>query len=141
MLSGFPFRMVTELQGAFARFSGAVQEMMRTPHPQSPDLPMAADPRLDLTPYLYRSLEALQREMSYAGRYRQLDPTDEPSTISRGAEQLRGGASTGPGSSGPGPGSAGGGLPPSSDPSPLQLPIDPVSILPPIPTGTPGGQP
>ena len=66
MLSGFPFRMVGELQGAYNKFSSLVAGMMQTPHPQAPDLPMAADPRLDLTPYLYRTLEALQKEMSYA---------------------------------------------------------------------------
>ena len=140
MLSGFPFRMVNELQGAYSQFAKLVGGMMSTPHPQSPDLPMAADPRLDMTPYLYRTLEALQREMSYAGRYRQLDPTDEPSTTSRRSEQLRGGASTGPGAS-PGPVSGGDAVAPSSPGSSLQLPIDPVSILPPIPTGGPAGQP
>ena len=66
---------------------------MQTPHPQAPDLPMAADPRLDLTPYLYRTLEALQKEMSYAGRYRPIDPTDEPSTTGRRSKQLRRGSS------------------------------------------------
>ena len=33
---------------------------MRTPHPQQPNLPMAADPRLDLT-FLYRTLKAYKR--------------------------------------------------------------------------------
>ncbi|MFZ9115078.1 MAG: hypothetical protein ACO24D_18335, partial [bacterium] len=56
MLSGFPFRMVGELQNAYSSFARLVGGMMQTPHPQSPDLPMAADPRLDLTPYLYRTL-------------------------------------------------------------------------------------
>ena len=65
---------------------------------------MAADPRLDLTPYLYRTLEALQKEMSYAGRYRPIDPTDEPPV--RGPEQLRGGSTGSSGSGGTGtPGS------------------------------------
>ena len=54
MLSGFPFRMVGELQNAFSQFARLVGGMMQTPHPESPDLPMAADPRLDLTPYLDR---------------------------------------------------------------------------------------
>ena len=137
MLSGFPFRMVNELQGAYSQFSRLVGGMMQTPHPQSPDLPMAADPRLDLTPYLYRTLEALQKEMSYAGRYRPIDPTDEPST-SRRPEQLRGGSTA----SGPGqlPGGASGlssgyQLPPSSAPSGPQLPISPYSVRPPVPTG------
>ena len=89
MLSGVTFRMVNELQGAYSQFARLVGGMMQTPHPQSPDLPMAADPRLDLTPYLYRTLEALQKEMSYAGRYRPIDPTDKPSTSSSSSEQLR----------------------------------------------------
>ena len=138
MLSGFPFRMVGELQNAYSQFSRLVGGMMQTPHPQSPDLPMAADPRLDLTPYLYRTLEALQKEMSYAGRYRPIDPTDEPSTSGSGTEQLRGGSTAS--SSGQLPGGAPGlssgyELPPSSTSGSPQLPISPYSVRPPIPTG------
>jgi hypothetical protein len=133
MLSGFPFRMVNELQGAYSQFARLVGGMMQTPHPQSPDLPMAADPRLDLTPYLYRTLEALQKEMSYAGRYRPIDPTDEPSTSGRRPEQLRGsGSSSLPGTSGL---SGGYQLPPSGTSGDPQLPIQPYSVRPPIPTG------
>ena len=143
MLSGFPFRMVNELQGAYNQFSRLIGGMMQTPHPQSPDLPMAADPRLDLTPYLYRTLEALQKEMSYAGRFRPIDPTDEPPV--RGPEQLRGGG-TGSTSSGGSPSSGGNVLPPGGAPgstgSEYQLPISPVSIRPPIPGfGGDSGQP
>ncbi len=141
MLSGFPFRMVNELQGAYSQFAKLVGGMMQTPHPQAPDLPMAADPRLDLTPYLYRTLEALQKEMSYAGRYRPIDPTDEPSSGSGGSQQLRGPEPQLPGSSGP-TGSSGvsGGyqLPPSSTSGDPQLPIRPYSVRPPVPTGDAG---
>jgi hypothetical protein len=138
MLSGFPFRMVNELQGAYSQFARLVGGMMQTPHPQSPDLPMAADPRLDLTPYLYRTLEALQKEMSYAGRYRPIDPTDEPTVARSGSsKQLRGGsAPSAIGSSGL---SGGYQLPPSSAPGEPQLPIRPVSVRPPIPIGPGGG--
>jgi hypothetical protein len=140
MLSGFPFRMVNELQSAYSQFARLVGGMMQTPHPQSPDLPMAADPRLDLTPYLYRTLEALQKEMSYAGRYRPIDPTDEPSTVSRRSEQLRGGStggSSGTGSPSSGSGGLSGGyeLPPSGTSGSPQLPISPYAVRPPIPTG------
>jgi len=137
MLSGFPFRMVNELQGAYSQFARLVGGMMQTPHPQSPDLPMAADPRLDLTPYLYRTLEALQKEMSYAGRYRPIDPTDEPSTSGRSSQQLRGasaGAQQLPSSGTPGL-SGGYELPPSGTSGSPQLPISPYSVRPPIPTG------
>ena len=140
MLSGFPFRMVNELQGAYSQFAKLVGGMMQTPHPQSPDLPMAADPRLDLTPYLYRTLEALQKEMSYAGRYRPIDPTDEPNTSSdSSSKQLRGSSTSGTGTSGTGTGTTGlsGGyeLPTSGTSGSPQLPIKPYSVRPPIPTG------
>jgi len=153
MLSGFPFRMVGELQNAFSQFARLVGGMMQTPHPESPDLPMAADPRLDLTPYLYRTLEALQKEMSYAGRYRPIDPTDEPSTVSS-TQQLRdGGSGTSGGTSPELPAGSSGGvsggyqLPASGSSSDYQLPIRPYSIRPPIPTdlrgtsGSPSGEP
>jgi hypothetical protein len=139
MLSGFPFRMVNELQGAYSQFARLVGGMMQTPHPQSPDLPMAADPRLDLTPYLYRTLEALQKEMSYAGRYRPIDPTDEPSTSGGRSEQLRG-SSGSPSSSTPGVSGSGGYELPAGDSSGgPQLPIRPVTIRPPVPTGGTAG--
>jgi hypothetical protein len=143
MLSGFPFRMVGELQNAFSQFARLVGGMMQTPHPESPDLPMAADPRLDLTPYLYRTLEALQKEMSYAGRYRPIDPTDEPSTVSS-TKQLRDGGSSGDTSpelptGGSGGLSGGYQLPASGPSSEYQLPIRPYSVRPPIPTELFGG--
>jgi len=144
MLSGFPFRMVNELQGAYSAFAKLVGGMMQTPHPQSPDLPMAADPRLDLTPYLYRTLEALQKEMSYAGRYRPIDPTDEPSTNRSSAKQLRGSTSASSSSTElPGTGQLPGGyqLPPSGATSAYQLPIKPYSVRPPIPIGGTPEQP
>ncbi len=144
MLSGFPFRMVNELQGAYSAFAKLVGGMMQTPHPQSPDLPMAADPRLDLTPYLYRTLEALQKEMSYAGRYRPIDPTDEPSTNRSSSKQLRGSTSASSSSTElPGTGQLPGGyqLPPSGATSAYQLPIKPYSVRPPIPTGGTPEQP
>lgn len=134
MLSGFPFRMVNELQGAYSQFARLVGGMMQTPHPQAPDLPMAADPRLDLTPYLYRTLEALQKEMSYAGRYRPIDPTDEPSTSGGGSKQLRG-TGTSSGTSSSSGVSSGYQLPPSDPTSGPQLPISPYSVRPPIPIG------
>jgi len=134
MLSGFPFRMVSELQGAFAQFSRLVGGLMQTPHPQSPNLPMAADPRLDLTPYLYRTLEALQKEMSYAGRYRPIDPTDEPDSGSS-AEQLRDSvlpAEPSPNSVPSSPGQLPGG---STSGGPGLPTLEPYSVRPPIPIG------
>jgi len=138
MLSGFPFRMVNELQSAYSQFARLVGGMMQTPHPQAPDLPMAADPRLDLTPYLYRTLEALQKEMSYAGRYRPIDPTDEPSSGSGGSEQLRGSGSGASSSGSTSPVSGGYQLPSGGTTGSPQLPISPYSVRPPIPTGNPG---
>jgi hypothetical protein len=97
MLSGYPFRMVGQVQRAYASFLDLINQEMRTPHPQRPDLPLAADPRLDLTPFLYRTLESLQKEVTYAGRYRSADPIGTP-TVFDPAEQLRGAGSTTDGS-------------------------------------------
>jgi len=138
MLSGFPFRMVNELQGAFSQLARLVGGMMQTPHPQAPDLPMAADPRLDLTPYLYRTLEALQKEMSYAGRYRPIDPTDEPTVASSSSSKQLRDAGT-PSAASTGGLSGGYQLPAGSTTGEPQLPIRPVSIRPPVPIGPDGG--
>jgi len=97
MLSGYPFRMVGEVQRAYSAFIDLINQEMRTPHPQQPNLPMAADPRLDLTPFLYRTLESLQKEVTYAGRYRSADPISTPS-IPDPAEQLRGSSDSSPSS-------------------------------------------
>ena len=101
MLSGYPFRMVGQVQRAYASFLDLINQEMRTPHPQRPDLPLAADPRLDLTPFLYRTLESLQKEVTYAGRYRSADPIGTP-TVFDPAEQLRGTGGTTDGSAGTG---------------------------------------
>ena len=144
MLSGFPFRMVGEVQRAYSAFIDLVNQEMRTPHPQQPNLPMAADPRLDLTPFLYRTLESLQKEVTYAGRYRNADPIGTPS-IPDPAEQLRGsGSDGGSGSSGFNQYPMGGALPTDGGPSPAnagpdggdRVPVNPYSVVPP---STPGG--
>ena len=99
MLSGFPFRVVGEVQRAYSAFIDLINQEMRTPHPQQPNLPMSADPRLDLTPFLYRTLESLQKEVTYAGRYRNADPIGTPS-IPDPTEQLRGADADGSASTG-----------------------------------------
>ena len=97
MLSGFPFRVVGELQRAYSGLIDLVNQEMRTPHPEQPNLPIAADPRLNLTPFLYRTLESLQKEVTHAGRYRSADPIGTPS-IPDPADQLRGSSSSDGGS-------------------------------------------
>lgn len=151
MLSGFPFRMVGEVQRAYSSFIDLINAEMRTPHPQQPNLPMAADPRLDLTPFLYRTLESLQKEVTYAGRYRNADPIGTP-TIPDPADQLRGsgGADGGASASGFNDTPMGGSLPADGGPSPANagpdggqlLPIRPYGIVPPSVPGAPtGGEP
>jgi hypothetical protein len=146
MLSGFPFRMVGEVQRAYSAFIDLVNLEMRTPHPQQPNLPMAADPRLDLTPFLYRTLESLQKEVTYAGRYRNADPIGTPS-IPDPADQLRGtgGADGGSSASGFNDFPMGGALPANGGPSPAnagpdggeRVPISPYSVVPPSTPGAP----
>ncbi len=70
MMSGFPFRVVQQTQQAINSFVGMLGNLYQLPHPQTPDLPLASDPNLDLTGFLYRSLDYLRKELSYSGKYK-----------------------------------------------------------------------
>nr|BDD47527.1 hypothetical protein 99 [Pelagibacteraceae bacterium] len=82
MLTGYPFRMVQQSQQAFNTFIGMLGQLYQLPHPQMPDQPLAADPNLDITGFLYRSLEFLRKELSYSGKYSTDDGDFRPSTLS-----------------------------------------------------------
>jgi hypothetical protein len=100
MLTGFPFRMAQQTQASIATFLSLVAQMQQTPHPQAPNVPLLADPRLDLTPYLYRALDFLKRELTYAGTYRDSTGSGDPaglnaferSRLERGLPATTGGA-------------------------------------------------
>jgi hypothetical protein len=82
MLSGYPFRMVEATQRSVGIFTDMAKAMFQVPHPQEPDLPLAADPNLDLVPYLYRTLDFLRRELSYSGTYADVDSTSLADSLS-----------------------------------------------------------
>ena len=82
MLTGFPFRMVQQSQQAFNSFIGMIGQLYQLPHPQMPNQPLAADPNLDITGFLYRSLEFLRKELSYSGKYKPDDGEQRPSKLS-----------------------------------------------------------
>ena len=88
MLSGYPFRMVEATQRSAGIFVDLARSMFQVPHPQEPDLPLAADPQLDLVPYLYRTLDHLRRELSYSGQYSDVDFASIPPTLDD-ADRLR----------------------------------------------------
>lgn len=81
MLSGYPFRMAQATQQSIGTYLSLIQNMRQIPHPQAPDLPMLADPRLDLTPYVYRALDFLKRELTYAGQYNDATGSGEPAQL------------------------------------------------------------
>ena len=82
MLSGYPFRMVEATQRSAGIFIDMARSMFQVPHPAEPDLPLAADPQLDLVPALYRTLDHLRRELSYSGNYENVDFASIPPTLS-----------------------------------------------------------
>jgi len=88
MLSGYPFRMVQQTQQSINSFIGLLGNLYQLPHPQMPDKPLAADPNLDLTGFLYRSLEFLRKELSYSGSYKPDSAGPIPTELSA-ADQLR----------------------------------------------------
>lgn len=81
MLSGYPFRMAQATQQSIGTFLQLIAQMRETPHPQAPDLPLLADSRLDLTVYLYRALDFLKRELTYAGHYRDTTGSGDPAAL------------------------------------------------------------
>ncbi len=158
MLKGFPFRMVQQTQGAFQQFLVLLSQMLQTPHPLNPEQPLAADPRMNITPLLYRTFDHLAQELTYSGSYEPADPSFDPEPGLPGGSYSGGGAlSGGTGlnrlpamggtSSYPG-GSFGnystGAVPGNTPYGPwYQQPVQPVSVVP-VPVqslGTGDGQP
>ncbi len=88
MLSGYPFRMVQQTQQSINSFIGLLGSLYQLPHPQMPDQPLASDPNLDLTGFLYRSLDFLRKELSYSGRYKPDSSGISPDELSA-ADKLR----------------------------------------------------
>jgi hypothetical protein len=157
MLKGFPFRMIHQTQSAFQQFLVLLSQMLQTPHPLAPDQPLGADPRLNLTPLLYRTFDHLAQELTYSGSYEPADPSFDPEPGLPGGSGPFGGANSGPGLYG---------LPPMGSPSQYppgvfgayaptavasntgygpfyQQPVQPVSVsvLPEQPLGSRDGQP
>ena len=71
---------------AYSAFIDLINQM-QTPHPQQPNLPMAADPG-SIYPYLYRTLENTKR-VTYAGRYRNAGQSAQVSRPNRPATRHR----------------------------------------------------
>jgi hypothetical protein len=90
MLGGFPFRMVEATQRSVGIFVDLTRALMSIPHPAEPDLPMAADPAFDLTPYLLRNLQFLRQELSYSGTFHNADPAAVPPDLND-ADRIRAG--------------------------------------------------
>jgi hypothetical protein len=82
MLTGYPFRMVQQTQQSINSFIGLLGQLYQLPHPQTPNLPLASDPNLDITGFLYRSLEFLRKELSYSGRYNPSSDDTTPGQLS-----------------------------------------------------------
>ncbi len=95
MLKGFPFRMVQQTQGAFQQFLVLLSQMLQTPHPLNPEQPLAADPRMNITPLLYRTFDHLAQELTYSGSYEPADPSFDPEPGLPGGSYPGGGALSG----------------------------------------------
>jgi hypothetical protein len=92
MLKGFPFRMIQQTQGAFQQFLLLLNQMLQAPHPLAPNQPLAADPRLNITPLLYRTFDHLAQELTYSGSYEPADPSFDPEPGIPGGSSPAGGA-------------------------------------------------
>jgi hypothetical protein len=155
MLKGFPFRMIQQTQGAFQQFLLLLNQMLQAPHPLAPNQPLAADPRLNITPLLYRTFDHLAQELTYSGSYEPADPSFDPEPGLPGGSSPPGGALGRPGLNGLPPvgslypGGTFGNYAPSAVAGNTgygpfyQQPVQPVSVsvLPVQPVGSGDGQP
>ena len=82
MLSGYSFRMVQQTQQSFRIHISITTTAFNAP-PQAPNMPLAADPNLDITGFLYRSLEFYVEELSYSGRFKPTVSTATPDVLRR----------------------------------------------------------
>ena len=130
MMSGFPFRVVQQTQQAINSFVGMLGNLYQLPHPQTPDLPLASDPNLDLTGFLYRSLDYLRKELSYSGKYK---PSSSDDSISSSAMPT----SVAPQSAAP----SGMSQPAAFQASPTSGPMAAAQASAPAAQAGPGGQP
>ena len=87
MLTGYPFRMVQATQQSINTFISLLGSLYQLPHPQTPELPLASDPNLDITGFLYRSLEFLRKELSYSGKYHPDSSDEQPPSLSPADER------------------------------------------------------
>jgi hypothetical protein len=157
MLKGFPFRMIQQTQAALQNFLLTLNQLMQSPHPLAPTQPLAADPRLNITPLLYRTFDHLAQELTYSGSYEPSDPSFDPEPGFPGSSGAPGGTLPGYGlNSLPAVGGANlypGGSFGNYSPSAVagttgygpyyQQPVQPVSVrlLPEQPVGSSPGQP
>lgn len=81
MLSGYPFRTVEAAQRAVGVYMDVMRGLYQVPHPESPELPLAADPALNLVPFINKTLGFLQSELSYSATNNNVDPAAIPSTL------------------------------------------------------------
>jgi hypothetical protein len=81
MLNGYPFRLAQATQQSIATFLNLIGTMRQIPHPQAPNLPLIADARLDLTPFLYRTFDFLKRELTYAGQFGDAPGSGDPAEL------------------------------------------------------------
>jgi hypothetical protein len=73
--------MAQATQQSISTFLSLINMMREIPHPQAPDLPLLADARLDLVPFLYRAFDFLKRELTYAGQYGDSTGSSEPAEL------------------------------------------------------------
>jgi len=157
MLKGFPFRMIQQTQAALQNFLLTLNQLMQSPHPLAPTQPLAADPRLNITPLLYRTFDHLAQELTYSGSYEPSDPSFDPEPGFPGSSGAPGGTLPGyglnrlPAVGGANlyPGGSFGNYSPSAVAGTTgygpfyQQPVQPVSVrvLPEQPVGSSAGQP
>lgn len=102
MLTGVPFRFISNVAQSMGTLLQIQQQMMTVPDPQNPAMPLAA--RIDLTPLIQQQITSLAKEISYGEVLTDADSLSDP-TLSIDSQLPSG--STAPGGNSPIPGANG----------------------------------
>lgn len=78
LAGGYPFRYIQAIAGSASQMLGLLSQMIQTPDPANPDMPLAAS--MNITPLLQSTFETIYKELNYGKQFDPADPISIPST-------------------------------------------------------------
>lgn len=78
LAGGYPFRYVQAIAGSASQMLGILSQMIQTPDPANPDMPLAAS--MNISPLLQSTFETLYKELNYGKQFDPAQPISVPTS-------------------------------------------------------------